>query len=241
MSKVAPHAKYVAELSRLLHEPETVDEVAEELGAPAAPGAETRQALKFYTNGARWRRMGFVDQTFPRFMKALDDESRKDLEQAFISAPSGGDWDWGLNANRFLEVVQQLVQEHRLPPAAGELATHQWALFEVTLAQHPGEPWQDLERLAINPTFDARQYARDVTTGKLEPESAKPVLVGYYIHPELVKPRWLKLDDSVFARMRVVDEGIPYARAAAEAGITEDELGQKLEELALLGLFVNKP
>ena len=236
----ANHASYVSKLQAFLHDSSSEAEVAAALAESPEQIAGIQRALRFYAYSARSRRMGFVKNAFPGVLRMLSAENRKTLEEAYMAGSSGTDLDWSRNAVQFLEVVEQLVKNQQLPPAVADVTTHKWTLFELSFSRDRPEPAESVEKMAVNPTFDARQYPRVVTTRRLEPESAGPVLLGYYLHPGTRKPRWLKLDDSVFAMMRVVDEQIPFETAAGESGVDVATLIDRAQSFADAGLFVKR-
>lgn len=240
LQDAAAHA-YLTELQQLLHEPAPKDSGLANAAIDTAheSALAMQQGLAFTLRSARHRRWSFARHLFPKLHAALAEPQKAALRQAFLASHAGSDIDWIRNGDAFLAAVHRLATRGDLPAATADLATHEWAMFEASLASEAPSFYTDVRRLQVNPTLQMRPYSFDpeVAQPLLAEAASEPVWFAYFLHPADRRVRWQRLDASTLAILRIVEEAIPLAAAAQAANLDEAAVQQQLEHHAKQGLL----
>ncbi|MGB0679526.1 MAG: hypothetical protein ACPGUV_07695, partial [Polyangiales bacterium] len=118
-------------------------------------------------------------------------------------------------------------------------AQHLWALFSTGLTACSASPGVAEQPLAVNPTLEMREYTHGALLGAVdasvglgastsaatsEKPAQTPCAVLYFVHPAHQRARWRRADATLYALLRIVDEGIARTEAARMAGCSDARL-----------------
>ncbi len=193
---------------------------------------------------------GMLEKNFPLTRRALGAEAWEGLVTRFVSEHPPQSWELNRAAAAFADFLERRRNEGAtlIAPFIPSLARFEHTEFSVWSSEAEVPLPGSVEAPAPNPTLEVLAHpfrlvpfvlaALHSNDGALSEPEAGEETVLMWRHPVTHRTRFRSAEPGALLALKLVVEAIPLDRAAAEAGMTEDDLERLLAVHAAEGLVL---